>query len=101
MPVEFISGPFANIPGFSYSVAPEGDRLLLIDSLSRDRYVTAYAVSLVHVALGQTDSALAWLDQAVKERTHWLVWLNRDDRWEPIRHDPDNWEPNEGGLSYL
>jgi hypothetical protein len=43
---------------------------------------------VVHVALGQPDSAFAWLDRAVKERSHWLVWLNRDPRWEPLRSDP-------------
>jgi tetratricopeptide (TPR) repeat protein len=59
-----------------------------LDSLSRSQYVTAYAVALIHTALGQPDSAFAWLDRAVEERTHWLVWLNRDLRWEPLRGDP-------------
>jgi hypothetical protein len=30
LPVEFISGRFANIPGFSYSVPPDGERLLVM-----------------------------------------------------------------------
>src|SRR6266566_3671792 len=59
-----------------------------MDSLSRRQYVTAYAVALVHTALGQRDSAFAWLAQGVRERTHWLVWLNRDLRWAPLRADP-------------
>jgi TolB-like protein/Tfp pilus assembly protein PilF len=59
-----------------------------LDSLSRTQYVTSYAVALIHTALGQPDSAFAWLDRAVEERTHWLVWLNRDLRWEPLRGDP-------------
>jgi hypothetical protein len=50
--------------------------------------VTAYAYALVHTALGQPDSAFTWLDRAVNERTHWLVWLNRDFRWAPLRADP-------------
>jgi hypothetical protein len=74
--------------------AQQGDReharavLRQLDSLSRTQYVTAYAVALVHAALGQPDSAFAWLDKAVSERTHWLLWLNRDRRWDPIRSDP-------------
>src|SRR5207245_10227005 len=57
-------------------------------SLSPRQYVTAYAVALVHTALGQRDSAFAWLAQGVRERTHWLVWLNRDLRSAPLRADP-------------
>jgi hypothetical protein len=45
-------------------------------------------LALVHAALGQTDSAFAWLDRGLEERTHWLVWLRRDRRWGPIRPDP-------------
>jgi serine/threonine-protein kinase len=62
--------------------------LTRLDSLSRHEYVTAYAVALVHASLGQRDSAFAWLDRGVAERTHWLVWLRRDSRWAPIRSDP-------------
>src|SRR3989442_249274 len=62
--------------------------LVRMDSLSRRQYVTAYAVALVHTALGQRDSAFAWLARGVRERTHWLVWLNRDLRWAPLRADP-------------
>jgi eukaryotic-like serine/threonine-protein kinase len=59
-----------------------------LDSLSTTQYVTSYAVALIHAGLGQPDSAFAWLDRAVEERTHWLVWLNRDLRWKPLRGDP-------------
>lgn len=62
--------------------------LARLDSLSRQGYVTAYAVALVHASLGQRDSAFAWLDRGVAERTHWMVWLRRDPRWAPIRSDP-------------
>jgi DNA-binding SARP family transcriptional activator/TolB-like protein/Tfp pilus assembly protein PilF len=62
--------------------------LARMDSLSRGEYVTSYAVALVHAALREPDSAFAWLQRGVEERTHWLVWLNRDVRWAPIRADP-------------
>lgn len=62
--------------------------LTRLDSLSRHEYVTAYAVALVYASLGQRDSAFAWLERGVAERTHWLVWLRRDPRWAPIRSDP-------------
>jgi len=62
--------------------------LARLDSLSRQEYVTAYAVALVHASLGQRDSAFAWLHRGLAERTHWMVWLRRDPRWAPIRSDP-------------
>ena len=58
-----------------------------LDSIGRTRYVTAYGIALVHTALGDNDQAFAYLDRAVEERTHWLVWLNRDFRWAPLRAD--------------
>ena len=45
-------------------------------------------MALVYAALDEKDQALAWLDRAVAERTHWLLWLARDLRWAPIRDDP-------------
>ena len=59
-----------------------------LDSLGRNQFVTAYGVALVYAALGQKDRAFEWLDKAVDQRTHWLVWLNRDRRWDPLRADP-------------
>jgi eukaryotic-like serine/threonine-protein kinase len=82
------------VAGLGNMYALEGRRadalavLRRLDSLSRTQYVTSYAVAVVHAALGWPDSAFAWLDRAVQERTHWLVWLNRDPRWESIRRDP-------------
>jgi TolB-like protein/Tfp pilus assembly protein PilF len=78
--------------GYVYAQQGKRDRALdvrrRLDSLSRTEYVTSYAVALMHAALGQHDSAFTWLDRAVEERTHWLLWLNRDKRWDPIRSDP-------------
>jgi DNA-binding SARP family transcriptional activator/Tfp pilus assembly protein PilF len=62
--------------------------LARLDSMSRHQYVTAYGVALVYESLGQKDNAFMWLDRGVRERTHWLVWLNRDPRWGPLRADP-------------
>jgi DNA-binding SARP family transcriptional activator/Tfp pilus assembly protein PilF len=81
------------IAGEGYVYAQQGRRdkaqaiLDSLASLSRTQYVTAYAVALVHTALGQRDSAFVWLNKAVDERTHWVLWLNRDRRWDPIRSD--------------
>ncbi len=82
------------VAGIGYVYGIQGKRkealqvLSNLEARSKKEYVTAYAVALVHAALGDKDQAFAWLDKAVEERTHWLVWLKRDLRWEPIRSDP-------------
>jgi DNA-binding SARP family transcriptional activator/TolB-like protein/Tfp pilus assembly protein PilF len=59
-----------------------------LESRSKTSYVTPFGIAVVHVALQQPDSAFAWLDRALAERSNWMVWLNRDPRWAPIRADP-------------
>jgi tetratricopeptide (TPR) repeat protein len=78
--------------GYVYGVTGRRQEALQVlsnlEALSKKEYVTSYAVALVHAALGDKDQAFAWLEKGVEERTHWLVWLKRDVRWEPLRSDP-------------
>jgi len=89
-----LRGWIPNIAGEGYVYAQQGRRqealavLARMDSLSHSQYVTPYARALVHAALGDRDSAFVWLERSVQGRTHWIVWLNRDLRWQPIRDDP-------------
>ena len=82
------------IAGAAYVEAARGNTsaaqfaLARLDSLALHQYVTPYAIALVHAALGESDDAFHWLDRAVADRAHWLVWLNRDTRWDPLRGDP-------------
>jgi tetratricopeptide (TPR) repeat protein len=55
--------------------------------LSRERYVTPYGIALVHAGLGETDQALLWLERALDDRAHWLVWLKLDPRLDGLRSD--------------
>jgi hypothetical protein len=50
--------------------------------------VTAYGVALVHAAIGDAEAAFTWLDRAFAERSHWLVWLRLDPRFDGLRADP-------------
>jgi DNA-binding winged helix-turn-helix (wHTH) protein len=54
---------------------------------ARGRYASGYAVAIVHAGLSDWDAALSALEAAFRERSHWLVWLKRDPRWDPIRTD--------------
>jgi len=62
--------------------------LVRLNEMASEKYVTPYGVALVYAGLGDKDQAFAWLNKAVAGRSHWLVWLNRDPRWDRIRSDP-------------
>ena len=78
--------------GYVYGVSgqtTEAHRVLAqLHQLAQHRYVTAYGVALVYAGLGEHDHAFAWLQKALEERTHWLVWLKLDPRWDGLCADP-------------
>jgi tetratricopeptide (TPR) repeat protein len=59
-----------------------------MEALSRTRFVTAYGMALIYAGMRETDPAFEWLDKAFEERSHWLVWLKLDPRWDVLRGDP-------------
>ena len=59
-----------------------------LQELAKRRFVTAYGVALVHAAIGDAEAAFTWLDRAFAERSHWLVWLRLDPRFDSLRADP-------------
>jgi DNA-binding winged helix-turn-helix (wHTH) protein len=62
--------------------------LAQFDDLVRvGRYASGYAIAVVHAGLGDRERAFSSLDAAYRERSHWLVWLKRDPRWNEIRSD--------------
>ncbi|MCA1601740.1 MAG: tetratricopeptide repeat protein [Acidobacteria bacterium] len=77
--------------GFIYGVTGRKAEALKVlealDELSKKRFVTSYGVALVYAGLGQKDQAFVWLNKAFDERSHWLVWLKRDPRWDGLRSD--------------
>jgi DNA-binding winged helix-turn-helix (wHTH) protein len=77
--------------GFVAGAAGHPDEALGIlgefQRIGNETYVTPYAIALVHAGLGSNDRALTWLKRAYQERSHWLVWLRLDPRWNGLRHD--------------
>jgi DNA-binding winged helix-turn-helix (wHTH) protein len=59
--------------------------LKALTGLATERYVTPYGIALVHAGLGETERALDWLDRALEDRSHWLVWLTLDPRLRGVR----------------
>lgn len=58
-------------------------------ALAREgRYPSSYAIAVIYAGLGEEDEVFRRLDDAYRERSHWLVWLKRDPRWDGVRADP-------------
>jgi tetratricopeptide (TPR) repeat protein len=79
--------------GFAYAKGGRaGDAQRILDeftALTRGgRYASSYAIAVVYAGLGDKERTFAALDSAVRERSHWLVWLKRDPRLSAIRSDP-------------
>jgi adenylate cyclase len=77
-----------NVYGLSHQRREALKVLGELKKLSKQKYVTSYGVALVYAGLGENDQAFAWLDKGYAERTHWLVWLKLDPRWDSLRSDP-------------
>jgi TolB-like protein len=58
-----------------------------LGDLARSRYVSAFEIALIHLALGDVDASFEWLDRAHDERSGWLPYLAMEPRLAPLRHD--------------
>jgi hypothetical protein len=58
-----------------------------LNEVSKQRYVTAYSLALVHAALKDTDEAFDWLDKAYSERSARLAFAKIDPRLDYLRSD--------------
>jgi tetratricopeptide (TPR) repeat protein len=56
---------------------------------AKKRYVQPYAFALIHLALGEKDQALDWLERAAQERgATYLNFIKVDPFFDPLRGDP-------------
>jgi tetratricopeptide (TPR) repeat protein len=55
--------------------------------LRQGRYASGYAIAVIYAGLGDRERVFSYLDAAYRERSHWLVWLKRDPRWNDVRSD--------------
>jgi hypothetical protein len=51
-------------------------------------YVPPLPVALTYAGLREMDESFHWLEEAVKERSIWIVWLAVDPRFDLFRGDP-------------
>ena len=85
-------GAFQGVRGYISAVT--GDRagalnvLVDLETLSRARYIPAYALATVYAGLGMTNEAFAQLDRAVAERSAYLDYLSVEPTLDRLRNDP-------------
>lgn len=56
--------------------------------LAAKQYVPTSNIALICTALGRTDDALTWLEQAQEQHDPWLVFLAADPKWKNLRDHP-------------
>jgi eukaryotic-like serine/threonine-protein kinase len=82
------------LAGLGHAYAAAGRRVdaehVLQGLLERAKhsYVSPFDIAVIYVALGDKDTAFAWLDRAVVERSTFVVNSKWDPRLDPLRPDP-------------
>ena len=55
---------------------------------STSRHVSSYHVAVIHLARGDTNAGLDWLERAYDEQSPWIGYLRVDPRVDPVRSHP-------------
>lgn len=53
-----------------------------------ERYISPLEIAPIFAALGDHDSALRWIGEAIDERVGSSIYLNADRAFDPLRNDP-------------
>ncbi|MCC7234903.1 MAG: hypothetical protein IT163_06355 [Bryobacterales bacterium] len=54
---------------------------------SKTHYISPYGMAVIYTGLDDKDRALEWLNRAVEEHTGFLIFVNSDPRFKPLRSD--------------
>jgi eukaryotic-like serine/threonine-protein kinase len=82
------------LAGLAHAYAQAGRRsdaeqvLQVLLERGRQLYVSPFDIALIYTALGEKDTAFAWMTKAVAERSTWLVYSKWEPRLDPLRSDP-------------
>ena len=59
-----------------------------LDKKAKSRYLCAYEIAGVHLALGDVNKAVQWLDEGEKEQCDCQIWLRSEPWMDAVRKDP-------------
>ncbi|HXM37942.1 MAG TPA: protein kinase [Gemmatimonadales bacterium] len=69
--------------------AAEANALLTeLHAFARDHYVSPVPFAILHIGLGNLDTALDWAERAYAERRGWLAYLKVNPIFDPLRQHP-------------
>ena len=92
--VQRLAGQSLSQAMLGYSLArsgAQGEARAILQDLGGDdggRYISSYFVAALCVGLEETDLAFDWLRRACEDRNNFLVFLNADPIFDPLRGDP-------------
>ena len=77
--------------GHAYGLAGKpGKAQKIVDellTLAKTEYVSAWAIAIIYIGMGEKDRAVEWLEKAYQDRNASLVWLKVNPEFDPIRSD--------------
>ena len=77
--------------GVAYGLSgrPDSTRRIIAELLSRSRtsYVPKDQLCVLYLSIGERETGLKWLRQAIEEHHYWLPYLNGSTLTEPLRGD--------------
>lgn len=56
--------------------------------MSKQAYVSPYDLAILYVGLGDKNRAMEQLNRAYDDRAGWLIYLNVEPVFDPLRSDP-------------
>lgn len=55
---------------------------------SKKKYISPYDIAVIHTGLDDKERAFEWLNTAYEERAGFLIFVNSDPRFKPLRSEP-------------
>jgi Flp pilus assembly protein TadD len=86
-PAPIFLGALAHIFARAGRPADAGRLIEQLNGMVKQRYVSPYNFAIAHTGLGQTDEALAAIEQSLEEHNAWMCFLPIDPRFDTIRGD--------------
>ena len=59
-----------------------------LQKAAAQQYVSPYYIAMIHAGMGEKLKAIEGLEKAFAEHDVWLIWLDREPRWDSLRNEP-------------
>ena len=59
-----------------------------VETTAKENYVGTYFLAMMNLSVGNVDQTFYYLQKAIDEKNHWLLWLGTEPKLDSIRSDP-------------